>query len=214
MPNLEVSAIVRDDVIYIASKNPHKVAEFRALLAPLRIPVRELPSLCPDSPESGLTFEENALQKARFYGRYVDGWVLADDSGLCVDHLDGAPGVYSARFAGEHGDDEANNERLLSLLQGVPADLRTAEFVCVLALWNESQHEQVVACGTLPGMIADQARGELGFGYDPLFYLPEYNRTVAELGQEWKNQISHRARAVAELIRVWEAKTDANLHRQ
>lgn len=202
------------DVIYIASKNEHKVAEFRELLQPLRKPVLELPVHCPDSPESGTSFEGNALQKARFYSGFVDGWVLADDSGLCVDALGGAPGIHSARFAGDHGNDKANNEKLLRMLEKVPVERRTGEFVCVLALWNESLAKQVVVRGTLPGVLLSGPRGENGFGYDPLFFLSNYNRSVAELTADEKNRISHRARAVEALIRVWEADNYANLHCQ
>lgn len=204
---------MQSDVIYIASKNAHKVVEFQSLLKPLQIPVMQLPESCPESPESGETFEENALQKAKFYGEFVDGFVLADDSGLCVDYLDGAPGVHSARFSGEHGNDKANNEKLLNLMQDAP--LRTGEFVCVLALWNQSSGEEIVVRGSLPGQIAKQPRGVNGFGYDPLFYLPEYGLTVAQLDEQEKNRISHRARAVAKLIESWEARTNvAGLRRQ
>ncbi|OFW78360.1 MAG: non-canonical purine NTP pyrophosphatase, RdgB/HAM1 family [Alicyclobacillus sp. RIFOXYA1_FULL_53_8] len=202
------------DVIYIASKNEHKVAEFRDLLRPLTIPVMKLPQDCPESPESGTSFEENALQKARFYSAFVDGWVLADDSGLCVDALAGAPGIHSARFAGDHCNDKANNEKLLRMLEKVPMERRTGEFVCVIALWNQSLGKQLVVRGTLPGTILPGPRGENGFGYDPLFFLSDYHRSVAELPAAEKNRISHRARAVESLIRVWEADNYANLHRQ
>lgn len=202
------------DVIYIASKNTHKVTEFRSLLQPLHLPICELPVDCPESPEMGATFEENALQKAKFYGYHVEGWVLADDSGLCVDHLHGEPGIHSARYAGGHGNDKANNQKLLRMLEGVPQPQRTAEFVCVLVLWNRLLETQFVVRGSLSGQIVEQPSGEAGFGYDPLFFLPQYKKTVAELGVQEKNRISHRARAVSKLIQVWEAHTDASMYRE
>ncbi|MBC7104761.1 MAG: non-canonical purine NTP pyrophosphatase, partial [Firmicutes bacterium] len=121
---------------------------------------------------------------------------LADDSGLEVDCLGGAPGVLSARFAGRPGDDEANNHRLLQLLAGVPQDRRTARFRCAVAA-AFPDGELLTAEGTCEGLIVDEPRGREGFGYDPLFYLPEYGRTVAELDLETKNRISHRGRAMA-----------------
>ena len=203
------------DDIYIASKNKHKIDEFAQLLLPLSATIRGLPHGCPDSSETGTTFEENALQKAAFYRRFVaHGWVLADDSGLSVPALKGAPGVMSARYAGVHGDDEANIAKLLRELSGVPAMERVSEFVSVIAMVHVDTGETFVVRGSLHGMIANKPRGEHGFGYDSVFFLSARNCTVAELSPEEKNRISHRANAVKALIRAWEANFHAGLRNQ
>lgn len=185
-------------VVYIASRNLHKVDEYRMLLDGMS--VLPLPPEVPESPETATSFEGNALEKAVFYGSHVNGWVLADDSGLCVHALDGEPGIFSARYAGVHGDDAANNTKLLSKLSGVPHSERTAEFVCSIALWNSQIGRAYVVRGTVPGRIIDKPRGMNGFGYDPLFYVEEHGATFAELPAAVKNQISHRSRAVASLM--------------
>lgn len=198
-------------VWHLASKNRHKLAEFAALLAPWEVHLQLLPPDVPDCPEQAESFEANALDKAVFYSRYCGGWVLADDSGLCVDRLGGAPGVRSARFAGVHGDDEANNRKLLDALSGMSGDSRRAQFVCALALWNGSTRQGLVATGAVAGVIAERPVGSGGFGYDPLFLLPELGRTFAELRAEEKNRYSHRARAVEALMRLWRGQADAHL---
>jgi XTP/dITP diphosphohydrolase len=124
--------------------------------------------------------------------------ILADDSGLTVDILGGAPGVYSARFAGEHGDDRKNNEKLLSMLQGTPKEKRTAKFVCAMVLITED-NKVIKVQGEVDGYVQEELLGAAGFGYDPLFYVPDYNMTFAEMSEEQKNIISHRAKALSKL---------------
>jgi len=184
--------------LVLATRNQGKVRELSALLAPLGMEVRSLfdyPEV-PPVEEDGRTFMENAVKKARYTCAATGEAALADDSGLEVDCLGGAPGVHSARFAGLPGDDEANNHRLLQLLAGVPLDRRTARFRCAVAV-AFPDGELLTAEGTCEGLIVDEPRGKEGFGYDPLFYLPEYGKTVAELDLETKNRVSHRGRAMA-----------------
>jgi XTP/dITP diphosphohydrolase len=201
--------------ITVATKNLHKLDEFRLLLAPLSVEVQGLSADTDESPESGTTFAANAMQKASFYGRDRDGWVLADDSGLIVAILGGQPGVHSARYAGEHGNDEANNRKLLDNLCHVRADLRGARFVCCLALWNERLQSGFVVSGHVDGIIAEEPLGRQGFGYDPLFYLPHLGCTMGQLSPEQKSRLSHRAQAVDRLVNVWQGGTlHAPLHRE
>lgn len=199
--------------LYIATSNVHKTAEFQRLLAAFPMDVRSLPDGLPPCAEFGMSFESNAVEKAVFYGRRLAGWVLADDSGLCVDALDGAPGVLSARYAGEHGDDAANRAKLLQALRGVPAEKRTARFVCALAAWNGERRQGLVVTGTLEGTIAETTRGQGGFGYDPIFLVPHLGHTLAELHPDEKNRISHRARAVEAWMCAWEGERHASLSR-
>lgn len=186
--------------VWLASRNVHKITEFTELLRPYGVAVRPLPSYVGESPENGRSFIENATQKAMFYGQQLDGWVLADDSGVCVDALHGQPGIYSARFAGQHGDDAANNEKLLSLLYDAKDPKRTAQFICALALWNREVGVPTVAQGEVAGRIVDQAAGRGGFGYDPLFEVDGLRKTFAQLDGAEKNQYSHRAVAVRQLM--------------
>ena len=151
----------------------------------------------PDIVEDGHTFEENARKKAEALYRWIKRPVLADDSGLEVDALDGQPGVFSARYAGEGATDEANNAKLLAALQSVPAHQRQARFRCVLVMMVD-EDRQLVAEGTCEGVILDAPRGTGGFGYDPLFYVPSLGKTLAELSEE-KNRISHRGAALRQL---------------
>lgn len=187
--------------LVLASGNAGKVAEFRALLAPLGWEVvaqGELGVRPADEPHA--TFLENALLKARHAAAASGLPALADDSGLCVAALDGAPGVQSARFAGEPSDDGRNNAELLRRLDGV-AD-RRAHYTCVLAaLRSADDPEPLIADARWHGQVVDAPRGHGGFGYDPLFLLPELGRTAAELEPAQKNRISHRALAMAELAR-------------
>ena len=149
--------------------------------------------------EDGKTFEENAILKARHYGRHASGLLFADDSGLEVDALDGAPGVLSARFSAPHATDESNNRLLLGKLRGV--ENRTARFVCVIAL-VEGETLRGVYRGVVEGKIIDEARGSTGFGYDPLFYYPPFECTFGEATDEQKFSVSHRGQALREMLRA------------
>ena len=183
--------------LVLATRNAGKVRELTALLAPLGFTIRSLadyPQL-PEVIEDGATFQENAVKKARAVAEATGCLALADDSGLEVDYLGGAPGVFSARFAGAGHDDRANNEKLLRLLQGVPEEKRTARFRCVVAV-AIPDGRVFTAEGVCEGLIATSPRGRGGFGYDPLFYVPGYAKTFAELDPFIKNQISHRGRAL------------------
>lgn len=185
--------------LVLASSNQGKVREF-AKLFPANVHVASLRELGLDSPEeTGVTFLENATLKAREISLQVTGLVVADDSGLEVDALDGAPGVYSARYSGEPPDDERNIDLLLARLEHVPDAARTGRFQCVVAVARAGE-VVLSAAGSCEGTIGHSRRGLNGFGYDPVFVLPD-GRTMAELSDEEKNQISHRAvafRAVAE----------------
>lgn len=184
--------------LVLATRNQGKVREMSELLGPQGIEIislAEFPELG-DVEEDGDTFRENAIKKASAVCEQTGLMALADDSGLEVDALDGAPGVHSARFAGEPKDDAANNRKLLDLLSGVPPEQRTARFRCVIAI-AVPDGWAYTADGTCEGVIAEEPRGSGGFGYDPLFYLPEYGKTFAELDLETKNKISHRGRALA-----------------
>lgn len=187
--------------LLIATSNRGKLREVRALLGGLDIDLVGLdnfPSI-PEAVEDGITFDENARKKALHYHRLCNLPTLADDSGLEVDALNGAPGVHSARFAGAQADDAANNAKLISQLQGVPPDGRTARFRCVMALVDDGR---IVATshGAVEGMIIDEPRGEQGFGYDPHFLLPHLGLTKAELPLETKNQLSHRGEALRAIL--------------
>ncbi|MFO1489584.1 MAG: RdgB/HAM1 family non-canonical purine NTP pyrophosphatase [Kiritimatiellia bacterium] len=189
--------------IIIASGNPHKIKEIQSLL--FRAGVEWLtPADAPGAPEpeeTGATFAENAAIKARALAAHAGCPALADDSGLEVDALDGAPGVRSARYAGRHGDDAANNRLLLEKLRG--GRNRRARFRCALALAAPDGTILATAGGACEGTIATEARGASGFGYDPLFIPDGHTRTFAELGAEVKNRLSHRARALEEAGRTW-----------
>jgi len=183
--------------LVIATRNKKKLGEIRELLADLDfnvMPVGDFPDIR-EVEEDGSTFEENARKKAVEVGRITKKLTLADDSGLEIDYLDGKPGIHSARFAGEKATDDDRNQKVLDLLRGVSKPERTARFRCAIAIVSpDGQVETVV--GTCKGEIALEPRGSAGFGYDPLFLIPEYGKTYAELGQEKKNQISHRALAL------------------
>ncbi|TYO96137.1 XTP/dITP diphosphatase [Desulfallas thermosapovorans] len=187
----------KSDPIVLATRNEGKVRELQQLLTGTGFAVVSLachPNV-PEVVEDGDTFEANAVKKAREVAVAVGRITLADDSGLVVDYLDGAPGVHSARFAGQEHDDTANNLKLLQLLDGVPRQKRTARFCCVVALATPDG-QVATTQGTCEGVIIETPRGENGFGYDPLFLVPEYNRTFAELDSSTKNAISHRGRAL------------------
>lgn len=196
-----------DPTIYLATGNAGKVLDFRALAPAL--PLEPLPGFAdlPLAVEDGTTFEENACRKAIHYSRLApDRFVLADDSGLEVDALDGAPGVDSALYAGRHGDDAANNRLLLERLRGLPHERRRARFVCVLALSRSGQMVTTVR-GEAEGTILDAPRGELGFGYDPLFYSPAAGRSFGELERAQKGRFSHRGAALRKLAAWLNAHT-------
>jgi XTP/dITP diphosphohydrolase len=195
--------------LVLATRNRKKAAEMLALVAPPWEPspvlaglevrtLAEYPGL-PEVVEDADTFAGNARKKAGETARALGRWVVADDSGLAVDALGGAPGVLSARYAGTHGDDATNNRKLLAELAGVPDERRGAAFVCALALSDPQgsiRFETEAACR---GRIIHEERGSAGFGYDPLFLIREYHRTFAELGETVKHQLSHRSRAFARL---------------
>ena len=186
--------------LIIASNNAHKLTEIKAILGGCFEEILSLreAGIEHETVEDGETFLENAEKKAREIAELSGCCALADDSGLCVDALGGAPGVYSARFSGVHGDDKANNRLLLEKLRDT-AD-RSARFVCAMVLVRPDG-SCVRAEGVLPGQIALEEQGANGFGYDPLFYLPERGCTAAELSPEEKNRISHRALALRALLK-------------
>lgn len=183
--------------IVIASKNLGKIAEFKRILSEVGISIITDIEF-PDVDESGSTFEENALLKAHAISRYTNLPVLADDSGLAVDYLDGAPGIFSARWSGVHGDDGANIKRLLEDLNGVALENRGAKFIAVLALARPDGEELLVR-GELRGKIRNQPVGVNGFGYDPIFEPENSNRTLGEMSAAEKDAISHRSKAITEL---------------
>jgi XTP/dITP diphosphohydrolase len=189
--------------LVFATRNRGKLAELSALVAPLGLEVISAADLgAPDVVEDGATFAENAIEKARVVAAAVGEPALADDSGLVVDALDGAPGVLSARYAGPQASDADNNRLLLARLAGVPPASRTAHFVCVMAFADPAGAlgpGVEVAEGRCHGVLLEAPRGQGGFGYDPLFYVPDRGQTFAELGAEVKNTISHRAVAMSRM---------------
>jgi len=199
--------------VVLATRNPGKLREIRAVLGDLPVRVIGLADQgdIPEPAEHGATFAENARDKARYYARATGHWCLADDSGLVVDALGGAPGVRSARYAADECPpgadrqvlDAANNARLQRELAGVPDEKRTARFICRLAL-AEGDRILLEACGAIEGRIAHVPRGTNGFGYDPYFLVPQLGRTTAELPAGQKNVISHRGQAVRELKQLLE----------
>ena len=193
--------------LILASRNKKKIKEMETILA-THFPGIHILSLDDvgfegDIEENGITYEDNALIKARTAVEAGNHQypAIADDSGLSVDALDGAPGVYSARYAGGHGDDAANNALLLKNLAHIPADERTARFVCCIALVYPDGRELTVR-GETEGLIIDEARGEGGFGYDPYFYYAPFGKTFSELSSEEKNAISHRGKAIAKVAEI------------
>lgn len=187
--------------IVLASSNRGKLAEFNALFADIGIEVVTQGSLgVEDAEETGLTFVENALLKARHASQATGLPALADDSGLCVAHLGGAPGLYSARYSGVHGDSGANNAKLLRALDGVPTEQRGAFFICVLALVQHAEDQTpLIAEGRWHGTVLTAERGAGGFGYDPLFLPDGQAISAAELDPALKNRLSHRGLAMATL---------------
>jgi XTP/dITP diphosphohydrolase len=186
--------------IVVATNNQGKVVEIEAMLSKFSVAVSSLAAYekIPEAVEDGKTFQENAILKAKHYALYTKEVCLADDSGLEVDALHGAPGVYSARYAGETATDEENNQKLLAELKGVPSEERTARFRCVLAL-VDGDKVLFTASGTIEGIMLEAPRGEGGFGYDPLFFVPSLGKTLAEVTVVEKNSISHRGQALKNL---------------
>ncbi|SEM61176.1 XTP/dITP diphosphohydrolase [Syntrophus gentianae] len=184
----------------MATRNEGKLREVRAILEGLDVSLESLDAYenVPDVVEDGHSFFENALKKAKVISEYTGEIALADDSGLEVDALNGQPGIYSARFAGPEADDDQNIEKLLDLLKDSPPDKRMAAFRCVLVLYYpDGTHESFE--GNWKGFISETRQGSNGFGYDPVFLLPEYDKTVAQLTAAEKNQNSHRAKALQAL---------------
>ncbi|AKE53066.1 RdgB/HAM1 family non-canonical purine NTP pyrophosphatase [Kangiella geojedonensis] len=188
--------------IVLASGNRKKVAELTQLLAQFQLQVIPQTDLnVEDVPETGTTFVENAIIKARHAAEVTGLPAIADDSGIEVDYLDGQPGIYSARFSGKHGDDQANNELLLEKLQGVPSEQRTARYQCVLVFMQHAKDPTPLICqGAWEGRIMTEEVGEGGFGYDPLFWSEEHQCSAAQLEPEQKAAISHRGKALQELM--------------
>jgi XTP/dITP diphosphohydrolase len=187
--------------LILATRNKGKIVEIKELLSDMSgveiLSLFDFKNL-PDVPETGKTFTENAILKAKTIAALTDHWVLADDSGLVVNYLQGAPGVYSARFSGEKASDADNNAKLLALLKDVPWGERQAKFVCIIAICDP-QGECYTCEGEYEGYIVTEPKGMHGFGYDPIFFVPAYGKTMAELEPEIKNQISHRAMALKQL---------------
>ena len=188
--------------IVLASSNAGKVREFNQLLGGLQLEVVPQSHFnVADAEETGLTFVENAILKARNAAQHAHRPALADDSGLEVDALDGAPGIYSARYAGPGAGDRANLEKLLAMLAGVPEAQRSARFQCVLVYMRHALDPTPLICqGTWEGRILTEARGSGGFGYDPVFFVPSHSCSSAELPAEVKNALSHRGQALQKLL--------------
>lgn len=193
-----------NNIVVAASRNRHKIEEIDAITKKfgMHIISRDeagVPDI--EITEDGQTFEDNSLKKAREIMKLCGQITIADDSGLMVDCLNGAPGVYSARFAGEDGNDEKNNQKLLMLLEGVPEEKRTAEFVSVITMVYPDGNI-ITARGECRGRIITEPAGDNGFGYDPLFVPDGYDRTFAQLTAEEKNSVSHRAAALEKLKKL------------
>jgi len=188
--------------IVLASSNPGKVREINQLLATLDLHVRPQSEFgVVDAEETGLTFVENAILKARNAALHTGLPAIADDSGIEVDALDGAPGIYSARFAGDNASDQANLEKLLAELESLPDAQRSARFQCLMVFMEHANDPTPVICqGTWEGRILTAARGDNGFGYDPVFYVPTHDCSSAELPAEVKNALSHRGQALRQLV--------------
>ena len=192
--------------LILASNNKKKINEMKEILKELDIDVKSLENenINIDVVEDGKTFEENAKKKAKEIYEFLlergdeNFIVLADDSGLAVDYLNGEPGIYSARYSGEHGNDTKNNEKLLKNLKGVQKEDRSAKFICQLAMFTD-QGEYFKVTGDVRGSIIEELHGEGGFGYDPLFFYEPLNKTFGQLTSEEKNKISHRGVALKEL---------------
>jgi XTP/dITP diphosphohydrolase len=189
--------------VIVATRNKGKIREIRDALKGLDLRIYALSDFpdVPDIEEDGNSFTENALKKARFYSKVFGKLTIADDSGLEVDSLKGLPGVTSARYAGERASSQENNQKLLRKIQGVPISKRGARFKCILAMKSPDGRE-AIAEGSCKGRIGFKEKGRKGFGYDPLFILPKYGKTMAELSLEEKNRVSHRGKALRKLKKI------------
>ncbi|MDR1952725.1 MAG: XTP/dITP diphosphatase [Elusimicrobiota bacterium] len=187
----------------LATGNKDKIKEIKSALKDLNIKIIPLSDFknFPKTIEDGLTLEYNAVKKAKEAAIFFNKWAIADDTGLEVDHLNGAPGVYSARYAGKNCSYDDNNNKLLKELESVKKDERKAKFRCVIAIANPAGDIKI-AQGEIEGFIAAQKSGNGGFGYDPIFFIPQYNKTFAELSCEEKNKISHRGKALNEAKKI------------
>jgi XTP/dITP diphosphohydrolase len=191
-------------LIVLGTRNPKKLEEIREILGDFQSEGLEITDLtrfpkAPEIVEDGTTFEENARKKASGLAKALNQWVLGEDSGLVVPALHERPGVQSARYSGKHGDDAANNAKLLAELAPLPEDRRAAYYVCTIALADPQGEIHRVVEGRCHGIITSELRGTAGFGYDPLFLIPEYHRTFGEMSARVKHAISHRARALEHL---------------
>lgn len=195
------------ETVIIASGNQGKLKEFKELMKDLAVEVKSLKDFpeIGDIEENGTTFAENAYIKAKAVYEVTGCLSIADDSGLEVDALAGAPGIYSARYAGENKDDKANNEKLLKEMDAVPNEKRGAQFHCAIVAIDKEGH-RYDAEGIVRGEILRVPQGENGFGYDPLFYIEEFGRTTAELSMDEKNEISHRGKAVRQIVDILKEK--------
>ncbi|MEB2358589.1 XTP/dITP diphosphatase [Bacillus pumilus] len=198
--------MIRMKTAIIATHNAGKAKEFKAILEPKGFTVKTLADIgfTEEIEETGHTFEENAIIKAEAIQSKAGEMVIADDSGLSIDYLGGKPGVYSARYAGEHKNDAENVEKVLSELQGIEKEDRTARFRCALAVSIPGKETKTVE-GSVEGFIAEEPIGENGFGYDPIFIVKDKDQTMAELSPEEKNKISHRAVALQKLSSLLDA---------
>lgn len=195
--------------LIIASNNQHKIVEIKEILKDYNLDIKSLKecNIDVDIEENGITFEENAIIKAEGIYKILkdrneeDFIVMSDDSGLMVDYLNGEPGVYSARYAGEHGDSVANNEKLLKNLLGVKWEDRKAKFKASVALINDN-YDKIVVSGECHGIVTEEIKENNGFGYDPIFYIPQYEKTFAQMTMQDKNLISHRGKALEEVKKV------------
>jgi len=193
--------------IVLASENPGKLREINQIFAEL--PIETLPQTqfnVPDVAETGLTFVENAILKARNAATHTSLPALADDSGIEVDALNGQPGIYSARYGGENATDQANLQKLLHALKEIPESQRTARYQCLMVyLSHENDPTPLIFQGTWEGQILFEPRGDNGFGYDPIFWVPQQRCSAAELDSTTKNQLSHRGQALTKLLHAFES---------
>lgn len=200
--------------LLVATTNPGKFAEVKDFLRQLPLEVLSLSDLAtwPKIIEDGATFEENALKKARSLAEYSGYLTLADDSGLEVDALNGAPGIYSARYCGEEGNDKKNNEKLMHELREIPEEKRTGRFVCALALCAPKSHgmKEWTVRDSCEGRISFELKGENGFGYDPLFFYPSLGKTFGEIDRAIKATVSHRGKALKKLAEMLPSLVDLN----
>ncbi len=186
--------------IVVATQNAGKIVEIKKILEDLDVEVKSMGEvgIHIDIQETGTTFCENAIIKAEALKQYTDALILADDSGLEIDYLEKAPGVYSARYLGEDTPYKIKNQMILDKLKDVPKEQRTARFVCTMAVTAKDM-QPITTCGVIEGYIGEEARGTNGFGYDPIFFVEEYNTSTAEMCSDLKNKISHRGQALRQM---------------